>query len=142
MANHHTFKINNTFTELELLCATINDLAQTNGFSDQLIFCLNVCLEEMLSNIIKYSYDDDDKHKIEVRLKIADKVITLTIIDDGHEFNPLEAEAPDIKADIQHRQVGGIGIFLTCKMAHKVTYTRKKGKNILKILLSPQVVIL
>lgn len=141
MSHHHKFKISNTFNELELLCATVNDLAQAKGFPEQLIFCLNVCLEEMLSNIIKYSYDDDKRHEIRVKLKIEAKLITVTIIDDGHAFNPLNAEAPDIKSDIQHRQVGGIGIFLTCKMAHKVTYRRKRGKNILKILLTPHVVI-
>ena len=142
MANYHTFKIKNTFAEIEQTCAEINKLAQENNFSDQLVFCLNVCLEEMLTNIVKYSYDDDDEHEIEVRLEIANEIITLTIIDDGHEFNPLKAEHPDMDTDIKHRQVGGIGIFLTCKMANKVTYARKDDKNILKILLTPHVVIL
>ncbi|MBU8901660.1 MAG: ATP-binding protein [Victivallales bacterium] len=142
MASYHTFKIKNTYTEIELLCIKINDLAQGNNFSEQLVFCLNVCLEEMLTNIIKYSYDDGDEHEIEIRLEIANEIITLTIIDEGHEFNPLEVEIPDIKSDIKHRQVGGIGIFLTCKMANKVTYTRKDNKNILKIVLTPHVVIL
>lgn len=142
MANYHTFKIQNTFNEIELLCAEINELAQSKSFSEQLIYCLNVCLEEMLTNIIKYGYDDNDRHEIEVRLEIANEIITLTIIDDGHEFNPLEAEMPDVSTDIKHRQVGGIGIFLTCKMANKVTYARKEDKNIIKILLTPHVVIL
>jgi anti-sigma regulatory factor (Ser/Thr protein kinase) len=142
MANYHTFKITNTVNELELLCAEINDLAQNGNFSEQLIFCLNVCMEEMLTNIIKYAYDDEDKHEIEVRLEIANEIITLTIIDDGHEFNPLKAEIPNVDSDIKHREVGGIGIFLTCKMANKVIYTRKDDKNVLKILLTPHVVIL
>jgi len=142
MANYHTFKIKNTFSEIELLCAKINELAQNNNFSEQLLFCLNVCLEEMLTNIVKYGYDDKDKHEIEVSLEIANEIISLTIIDDGHKFNPLEAEAPDVNTDIKHRQVGGIGIFLTCKMANKVTYSRKDNKNILKIKLTPHVVIL
>ena len=142
MANYHTFKIKNTFAEIEQICAEINKLAQENNFSDQLVFCLNVCLEEMLTNIVKYSYDDDGEHEIEVRLEIANEIITLTIIDDGHEFNPLKAEHPDMDTDIKHRQVGGIGIFLTCKMANKVTYARKDDKNILKIILTPHVVIL
>ncbi len=142
MGSYHTFKIKNTFSEVEQLCATINKLAQNNSFPEQHIFCLNVCLEEMLTNIVKYSYDDEDRHEIEVRLEIANEIITLTIIDDGHEFNPLEAEKPDINADIKHRQVGGIGILLTCKMSNKITYARKDDKNILKILLNSQVVIL
>ncbi len=100
MANYHTFKIKNTYTEIELLCTKINDLAQDNNFSEQLIFCLNVCLEEMLTNIIKYGYDDGDEHEIEIHLEIANEIITLTIIDEGHEFNPLEVEIPDINSDI------------------------------------------
>lgn len=142
MGNYHTFKIKNTFVEVEQLCAEVNRLAQNNSFSEQIIFCLNVCLEEMLTNIIKYGYDDKNEHEIEVRLEIANEIITLTIVDNGHEFNPLEAEIPEINTDIKHRQVGGIGIFLTCKMANKVTYTRKDDKNVIKILLTPHVVIL
>ena len=141
MGSYHTFKIKNTFSEVEQLCAEINKLTQKNKFPEQLIFCLNVCLEEMLTNIVKYSYDDDAGHEIEMRLEIANEIITLTIIDDGHEFNPLEAEKPDINSDIKHREVGGIGIFLTCKMANKITYARKDDKNILKILLPLQIVI-
>jgi anti-sigma regulatory factor (Ser/Thr protein kinase) len=142
MASYHTFTIKNTFPELELLCAEINDIAKDSRFSEQLIFSLNVCLEEMLTNIIKYGYDDKDLHDIEVRLEIANKIITLTIIDDGHAFNPLEADTPDMKSDVQHRQLGGIGIFLTCKMANKVTYERKEDKNFLQIMLTPHVVAL
>ena len=142
MGNYHTFTIKNSFAELELLCAEVNDLAQTSSFSEQLVFCLNVCLEEMLSNVIKYAYDDDDVHEIEVRLEITSELITLTIIDDGHEFNPLDAQAPDIEADVNHRPVGGIGIFLTCKMANKVMYERKNDKNVLKIMITPHVVML
>ena len=142
MSNHHTFKIQNTFNEIELLCAEINDLAQDNTFSEQLVFCLNICLEEMLTNIVKYGYDDKDKHEIEVRLKIDKETITLTILDDGHEFNPLDAEMPNIHTDIKHRQIGGIGIFLTRKMADEITYSRKNNKNILKISLSPNIDVL
>ena len=142
MGNYHTFSIKNTFAEVEQVCAEVNGIAQDNKFSEQHIYCLNVCLEEMLTNIIKYGYDDEKRHEIEVRLEIANKIITLTIIDDGHKFNPLEAEIPEINTDIKHRQVGGIGIFLTCKMANKVTYARKDDKNVLKILLTPHVISL
>ncbi|MDD5697085.1 MAG: ATP-binding protein [Victivallaceae bacterium] len=142
MANYHIFRIKNTFTELELLCSEISEITENSNFSDQLVFALNVCLEEMLTNIIKYAYDDHAMHEIEVRLEITDQVITLTIIDDGHRFNPLETAAPDVSSDIINRPLGGIGIYLTCKMANKVSYTRKNDKNIFKILLTPHVVIL
>ena len=142
MGNYHSFSIKNTFAEVEQVCAEVNGLAQDNKFPEQHVFCLNVCLEEMLTNIIKYGYDDEKEHEIEIRLEIANKIITLTIIDDGHKFNPLEAETPEITSDIKHRQVGGIGIFLTCKMANKVTYARKDDKNVLRIQLTPHVVML
>ena len=142
MTNYHTFKIKNNFAELELLCVEINEIAQIGRFAEQLIFCLNLCLEEMLTNIIKYAYNDNDVHEIKVRLDIANEIITLTIIDDGHEFNPLKAEVPDISSDIKHREIGGIGILLTRKMADKIIYTRKDNENILKIILTPYIFII
>ncbi|MDD5727123.1 MAG: ATP-binding protein [Victivallales bacterium] len=142
MGNYHTFTIENSFCELELLCAEVNEIAADNKFSEQLIFCLNVCLEEMLTNIIKYAYDDEARHKIEIRMEVANEIITLTIIDDGHEFNPLEMEKPDTTLDLQHREIGGIGIFLTCQMANKIVYERKGDRNYLRIFLTPHVVML
>jgi len=138
MTKKHTFKIQNTFNEIELLCAEINDIAQDDNFSEQLIFCLNVCLEEMLTNIVKYAYEAEGKHEIEVCLEIKNKIITLKIIDDGHEFNPLEHKTPNIHSDIRHRKIGGIGIFLTCKMSNQMTYKRKHNKNIINISLSSE----
>ena len=142
MGNCYTFTIKNNFPELEILCAEINEIAKENNFSEQLLFSLNVCIEEMLTNIIKYGYDDKDPHDIEVQLEVDNEVMILTIVDDGHAFNPLDVDAPDMESDLQHRQLGGIGIFLTCKMADKLSYERKDNKNFLKILLAPHVAAL
>ena len=136
MANFYTFKISNSFNELEMLCARIDELAKTSGFPKHLLFCLNICLEEVISNIIKYAYSDKNQHQIDVQIEIANEIITLTIIDDGHEFDPLKVKIPDIDADLKSRKIGGIGVFLTCKMANKVMYKREKNKNIIKIIIS------
>ena len=45
-------------------------------------------LEELVTNCIKYGYDDSAEHAIEVLLSIAEQLLTFEIIDDGRAFDP------------------------------------------------------
>ncbi|MPN59676.1 hypothetical protein SDC9_207398 [bioreactor metagenome] len=64
-----------------------------------------------------------------------DDGIHVTIIDDGHEFNPLNASAAEVNCDLACRPVGGVGILLTKKLSRGVEYHREGCKNVLKILI-------
>jgi len=99
-------------------------------------YILSLALEEMISNIIKYGYDDDAAHTIQVNLDPLDDGIHVTIIDDGHEFNPLlDAAGAEVNCDLACRPVGGVGILLTKKLSRKVEYRRDGCKNVLTILI-------
>ena len=47
-------------------------------------------LEEIVLNCIKYGYDDDAQHVIDVDWEWENDQFRMTIRDDGHTFNPLE----------------------------------------------------
>jgi len=53
----------------------------------------------------------------------------LTVTDDGHPFNPLEAPEPDTTLPVEERPIGGLGIYLLRKMFDRMDYTRTDGKN-------------
>ncbi len=94
----------------------------------------NVVFEELLNNIVTYAYSDDDEHAIEVRMGLAGKRLTVTITDDGVPFNPLSAEAPDLDAPLEEREIGGLGIHLVRSLIDDVTYQRRIGKNVMTLM--------
>ena len=56
------------------------------------------------------------------------------ITDSGRPFNVAEeAPPPDIKADLDKRRAGGLGVLLVKKTMDIVTYHRVKNKNILTV---------
>jgi anti-sigma regulatory factor (Ser/Thr protein kinase) len=96
-----------------------------------LVFSLNLVLEEALTNTILYGYDDENRHEIEVIFSKDGDILSVTIADDGHEYDPTLKEDPDITLAAEDRPIGGLGIFLIKKIMDTVEYRRKENKNYL-----------
>jgi anti-sigma regulatory factor (Ser/Thr protein kinase) len=88
-------------------------------------------MEEALTNIILYGFDDKNIHAIEICFKKTGDELTISIIDDGHEYDPTLKADPDITLSVEDRPVGGLGILLIKKIMNKVEYHRKENKNYL-----------
>jgi len=59
--------------------------------------------------------------------------VTITFIDNGVPFDPLQRAEPDTHASLQDRPIGGLGIFLVKKTMNMVEYSYENGQNILTI---------
>ncbi len=90
--------------------------------------------EELLKNVISYAYRDDDEHDIEVKMESTGKRLTVTIADDGVPFNPLGAEAPNIDAPLEEREIGGLGIHLVRNLMDDASYHRRIGRNVMTLV--------
>ena len=87
----------------------------------------------MVTNTLKFGYDDTAVHEILLRVEVLPKRLLLIIEDDGHEFNPLNAPEPDVNLPAEQRTPGGLGIHLVRKFAEDVGYERSSGRNRLTI---------
>jgi sigma-B regulation protein RsbU (phosphoserine phosphatase) len=93
---------------------------------------INLALQEVVTNIINYSFPNGDKHSISIIIKLVDGKVRVTVTDDGKEFNPLEKEDPDVlDKSLEEREIGGLGIYFLKQFMDKVSYRRESGKNIL-----------
>ena len=89
----------------------------------------NLAIEELVTNCIKYGYENPGDHLIEIRVQISGNEMALTVTDDGVPFNPLEAPVPDIHLPLQDRPIGGLGIYLLRRMSDQMDYVRAAGRN-------------
>jgi anti-sigma regulatory factor (Ser/Thr protein kinase) len=80
---------------------------------------IDIVLDELLINTISYGYRDGRAGTITVRIVVDDQV-TVVIEDDGDAFDPLSVAAPDLEADLDHRQTGGLGVHFVRTMMDTV----------------------
>jgi serine/threonine-protein kinase RsbW len=122
-------RVYNQIDELNKIAEFLEEIGEELELSSSLVFSLNLVLEEALTNIISYGFDDKGQHIIEINLKKTGSKLLIIIIDDGHEYDPTVKTDPDITLAAEDRPVGGLGIFLIKKIMDKVEYQRKENKN-------------
>ncbi|NOU48215.1 MAG: ATP-binding protein [Bacteroidales bacterium] len=127
------FIIENRVEELAVLFEKIEQLTEIWDFTVPLTMNINLVLEEVVSNVIFYAYNDKFKHEINIGLSLQNNLLTIVITDDGKPFDPTSNQLPDINLKAEDRPVGGLGIFLISKIMTEVYYERKENLNILTL---------
>ena len=127
MMAHAFLKIAPNHEQLELIPTAVEEFAEQDNWPPDLVFKLNLVLEELGVNIVNYSGATGD---IEISLASDGERVTVEISDDGRPFNPLlDQETPDISAPLGNRPIGGLGIHLVRSMMDEMSYSREDGKN-------------
>lgn len=136
MKEHNTYgiSIKNQLDEFTFVVKEVEKACADWHVSSKIINQLNLAIEEAVSNIIFYAFEDVNEHIISIILSFYNKNITVQITDDGKAFNILNVDkGVDIKASVEDRNVGGLGIYLLRKMVDNIEYQRVANQNILKL---------
>jgi serine/threonine-protein kinase RsbW len=92
--------------------------------------------EEIVTNIMRYGFDDSVEHKIEVVSALSGDELRLTFDDEGRPFDPVKAPAPQRDESLATARIGGRGIFLVRKAAKHLDYERTpRGHNRLTVVI-------
>jgi Anti-sigma regulatory factor (Ser/Thr protein kinase) len=122
-------KIRNDLEEMARLREAVVGFAQENSLSEDIVFTLDLCLEELVTNVIFYGYEDQKEHLIDVSLNLVDGVLILQIIDDGKEFDPTDLPAPNLDIPLEERKIGGLGVHLVRNYVDSMEYKRDGRQN-------------
>ncbi len=101
--------------------------------SQEASYAVELVLEEVLVNIVRYAYPDGGDHAIDIELSVDRNEARLCIWDDGVAFDPTAQPDPDLESGLMERDIGGLGIFLTKKSCTSVAYQRQEGRNMLEL---------
>lgn len=126
-----TVILQNEIAEVQRLKDTLIECGKDHHISDEVIQEVNLALEEAVSNIIFYGYEDAEEHQIEVQIDLQDDLLVLELRDDAKPFNLLDAPDPDLEASFDDREIGGMGIHLVRTLMDELDYRREQGKNVL-----------
>ena len=128
-----TFEAN--FHNLDEIREFVGEAARQIGFSDKDIYAIQLAADEASSNIIEHAYAGIEGGKIEIDLNISDKVLKITMRDQGKSFDPSSVPEPNIKADLSERKIGGLGMYLMRKLMDEVSYTTSPEKGNILIMI-------
>lgn len=119
---------------VEDLNASLEAVLERHGFDPGLRGDVRLIVEELASNAIKYGGADHES-ELSVKLAVVDDLLSLDFRDEGDPFDPLSGPDPDLNADIEDRDIGGLGLFLIKQLAEELHYERIDGYNVLHVKL-------
>lgn len=123
----------NDIAEIGRLNEFIEEIGSAFALSPEVVFNLNLVLEEAVVNIINYAYPKELHESIYLSAKLNEDSIVLVLTDTGKAFDPTEAPEADITLSAEERPIGGLGIFLIRQIMNEVKYERIDGKNVLTL---------
>lgn len=118
-------------SELERLYLIVEDFGKGNSIATEAVFQINLTLEEIVSNCIKYGYRGEPGHTIDLQMSLNSGMVTILVEDTGVPFNVLDAPTPDLHCPVEDRPIGGLGVHLARTLMDGLEYERREGKNIL-----------
>lgn len=128
-----TLILRNDISEVERLSTFIEELGKDLTLGPDVIFNLNLVLEEAVVNIINYAYPKEKNESIYLSASLYGGSIVFTLTDTGKEFDPTTVPDADITLSADDREIGGLGIFLIRHIMNEVKYERIEGKNVLTL---------
>lgn len=119
---------------LDRINDAIESISRQEEWPPDLLFTINLVIEELGLNIINHAYSGDTG-EFEIIITSEDQALTVELIDSGPPFNMLtDAPVPDVEASMDERPIGGLGIHLVKTMMDELDYRRERDQNHLTLV--------
>lgn len=96
-------------------------------------YTVQVVIEELMSNSIKYAFEDDGEHPIELTMALDSTAVRVTLVDGGRPFDPSCDPETGLCRPVPRPTEGGMGIIMVRRMARSITYHRDQGSNVVRV---------
>lgn len=123
-----------TVENIEVVTDFVNEQLGALGCPMKAETQIDIAIDEIFSNIVYYAYNSEIG-QVTVRFEVSGEppTVTITFIDSGVPYNPLQKADPDTTISIEDRRNGGFGIYMVKKTMNDVTYAYRDGQNVLTI---------
>ena len=125
--------IGNDLADVAILRDAVDRFAEEHGIAPKPLIALQVSLDELISNIIKYAWPDGGTHQLQIRLRIDSAVIEAEISDDGQPYDPRNSPPPPAVPAGTRPRPGGVGVHMVKQLADRLEYERVGDRNRLKL---------
>jgi anti-sigma regulatory factor (Ser/Thr protein kinase) len=117
-------------TDMQRLPPWVETLGKTHGIEAETEFAINLCLEEVVSNVVRHGYHEVAGSQIRVLFRTSPTgMYVFTVEDHAPAFDPLATATPPLIGEQDPGQLGGQGIRLVRAFASSVAYEPMQGGN-------------
>jgi anti-sigma regulatory factor (Ser/Thr protein kinase) len=116
---------------LPLLAGWTEAMVQRLSLAPRKAYALELCLEEIVANILLHGQLPGRGVQVRVSLKVDP--LRLIVEDDGAEFDPTLQPEAEVAADLDSAAIGGRGLALVRRFSVAMGYRREAGWNRLVI---------
>ena len=128
-----TLNLNNKVSEITKLNAFVKSATATLNMEIGLANKIKLAVEEAVTNIIDYAYQNGTEGIISVTIEADESRIRFILTDSGAEFDPTGVSKADTTLTVDERPIGGLGVFLVRNLMDSINYERVDGKNVLRM---------
>jgi anti-sigma regulatory factor (Ser/Thr protein kinase) len=121
--------IRNEIPQLALLSAAIERIGREHALAQKPLVQLQVTLDEIVSNVIKYAWPEGGSHEIRIRITVDAGKVKVDVADDGVSFDPRHTTPPALPPSGQRRRPGGVGLHMVRQLMDAFEYARIDGWN-------------
>jgi anti-sigma regulatory factor (Ser/Thr protein kinase) len=125
----HSFNLKIDLSELNTLSRQLQAFGKSTELSEDSISEVNICLDELFTNIVSYGCEDNLEPPIIFTLTLINDELTIKVEDEGIPFNPLTVKNPEVMDDLNNIQIGGLGVYIVKELMDDICYKRYRGKN-------------
>ncbi|HXV12678.1 MAG TPA: ATP-binding protein [Candidatus Krumholzibacteria bacterium] len=112
-------------SSLEPLFEFAGDFARTHRLDDAIVFAMNLAVEELFTNMVKYGGGDD---MVSVGLDVRGDDLVIELVHAGaNPFDPGAAAPVDVTRTLDERRPGGVGLHLVKSVMDDFRYEHKNG---------------
>lgn len=101
----------------------IKTKAEIYGLDSSQTYAVELAVDEAFTNIIEHAYGGECAEEIECTCLISNDGLVITMKDCGRTFDPAAVPEPNLEADLEDRQVGGLGLFFIRRLMDDVQFS-------------------
>lgn len=111
-------------SSLPELSRFVAEFLSRQGLAPSNAYDLDLILEELFTNVLKYSSGTDE---VAVRLTRDDSIVTIALSEYGaaRAYDITRSPEPDLSRPMAERPVGGLGIHMVRQLADTIRYEYK-----------------
>lgn len=111
----------------------LNQFAQDNGIPDEQLYRLDLCLNEVLANILEHGGKSAFSESICLQFNVSRDSeyceAVITVSDAGKQFDFMQVEQKPEPKHLDDAQPGGLGLLMLRRFTDKLKYCYEEGRN-------------
>ncbi len=129
MSEVERLTLRNQLGDLGRLSRFLDGYGSRHGLDTATLHRVTLVLEELLTNTIAYGYPSRQPQTIDLSLSRRDHHLEVTIDDDAWPFDPRLRGDAALAQTLEHRAIGGVGLYLIGSLSDAIDYRQQDGRN-------------